>query len=368
MNIGIFLPRIARRIAGYRFKYFAAPCNHLAMKHKPFLILFIFCVLVSANIVSPLGAQAYQPYARLQVDTDPNSLIAAVNDLRASRGLPAYKVNALLMSITQAHAQYMASIGSVTHYSADGSRPFQRALAAGYPVAGDLSLGGFYSENIIAGSNMSVQEAVQAWKGDDPHLNTMVSPNLVEVGAGSVDVGGYIYYVLDAARPSGTVPTYIPPASQATSEGTGEAGGVPTQQATVMTIVPNTPLANGSIVHIVQPGETLWLIAISYGVKVDDLLNLNRLLPGSAIYPGDKIIIRLASTPLPSTSTPSRTPFPSATLVPTFTLVPTITLTPVPKREAPVSPTVSTTVAMGIVLAALVAAGVLAMSTRSSRR
>src|SRR5205823_1348766 len=99
----------------------------------------------------------------------------------------------------QTHAEYMAAIRTVTHYDAGGLRPYQRGLAAGYPLAGDLSLGGFYSENIMAGNNLSVQEAVTAWQGDTPHLLTMLAPGLQEIGAGVALVGGYVYYVIDCA-------------------------------------------------------------------------------------------------------------------------------------------------------------------------
>ena len=105
--------------------------------------------------------------ARTSVQARPQTvsaydLINAVNALRASRGLPAYSINSTLMSVAQAHSDYQAAIGTVTHYGPGGTRPFQRALAAGYPVAGDLSLGGFYSENIQGGPGLTAQSAVNA--------------------------------------------------------------------------------------------------------------------------------------------------------------------------------------------------------------
>jgi uncharacterized protein YkwD len=105
----------------------------------------------SAGLQAPLG-QASDAY----------DLIEAVNALRIANGLPAYNAHPILMGISQAHAEYMASAGSVTHYGADGSRPYQRALAAGYPLAGDLSQGGYFSENITAGQDLSAQSAVEA--------------------------------------------------------------------------------------------------------------------------------------------------------------------------------------------------------------
>jgi len=219
------------------------------------------------------------------------------------------------MAVSQAHADYMASIGSVTHTSADGSRPFQRSLAAGYPVAGDLSLGGFHSENITAGTNMTPAEAVSQWTGDEPHLNTMISPQYVDIGAGVSIVGNKIYYVIDTSRKSGSaVPAYTPQVVNGTP--------VVNLNPLVSTIIPSTPASDGSVVHQVRPGETLWLIAITYGVKIDEILALNNLPKDSPIYPKQELIIKKALvTPNPTaeaTSSPSATKPPSS---PTMTPV-----------------------------------------------
>jgi LysM repeat protein len=192
----------------------------------------------------------------------------------------------------------------------------------------------------------------------------MLSPNLSEIGAGAVNVGGYIYYVIDAASPSGTMPTYIAPASEGTP---ATAGGAEASPVPVSTLVPNTPLSNGSIVHVVQPGETLWLIALSYGVKVDDLLSLNQLLPASAIFPGQTLIVRLAATAAPATITSTRTPYPSPTRIPTFTPVPTLAPSPTPARASAVTPTASLTAVMAIVFAALLIAAAFTLRGRARR-
>lgn len=105
----------------------------------------------------------------------------------------------------------------------------------------------------------------------------------------------------------------------------------------------NTPQADGSIIHVVASGETLWEIALSYGVSVADLRQLNGLSSTSnAIYDGQKLIIRLpvtatATTPVTPSATatrqPSRTPHP-----PTQTRTPTITSTPSPSPTSTKAP------------------------------
>ena len=228
------------------------------------IILILFTLL---NTTVKADGLIDSPASQLNVDTNPNSLINEVNTLRAEYGLPAYSANPILMSVAQQHAIYM-SVAGVTHFGADGSSPWQRGLSAGYPLAGDLSLGGFYSENITAGNNKSVKDAVKERQGDGPHLNTMLSPNLSEIGAGVAIVGDYVYYVIDCAQPT---------TSRQPQAYTPNPGGIPSTARTesaplvINTLIPATPLVDGKLFHLVKPGETLWLIAISYGVKIAEL-------------------------------------------------------------------------------------------------
>ena len=76
----------------------------------------------------------------------PLELINAVNELRVSSGLAPYSINSILMATAQAHADYMAATGTVSHMGLGGTSVTGRLLAAGYPLAGDLSLGGFRPE------------------------------------------------------------------------------------------------------------------------------------------------------------------------------------------------------------------------------
>lgn len=130
----------------------------------------------------------------------PQALVDAINAERVKKNVLPLKVHPILMSSAQGHAEYMASGGGITHYSADGSRPFQRHLALGYPLAGDLSRGGFASENIVAGSSMTIEQAITSWYGDDPHTQTMISDKYTECGAGVAVSGNVIYYCFDVAR------------------------------------------------------------------------------------------------------------------------------------------------------------------------
>ena len=165
------------------------------MKRSPSRILAsiaIFLLLVS------LALQGSVMKGRAQAG-DPYSMIAAVNGLRAANGLPAYQVNSILMSIAQGHSDYQASIGQVTHIGPGGSRPRDRAAAAGYGGGGTF----FISENIAGGTNLSVDGAISMWLGDDPHIQTMLGANYQEIGAGVAESDGFVYYTIDVAYVAG---------------------------------------------------------------------------------------------------------------------------------------------------------------------
>ena len=63
-------------------------------------------------------------------------------------------------------------------------------------------------------------------------------------------------------------------------------------------------LAQGSVVHVVQPGENLFRIALRYGVTVDALAASNGLSNASRIYVGQRLVIPTggAAVPAPSSS------------------------------------------------------------------
>jgi LysM repeat protein len=258
---------------------------------------------------------------------DAYSLIAAVNDLRAANGLPALQVNSILMSVAQAHTDYQASIGEVTHIGVDGSHPRDRAAAAGYGGGSYF----FISENIGGGTYLSVAEVIVWWQGDDLHLNTMLGTSYAEIGAGVAVAGDFVYYTIDTAYVSGG--SYVPlPASGATA--------VPVYYVTTA-----TPNPDGSVVHTVRSGQTLIGIAQAYQVSVTEIKTLNNLT-SDEIYVGDTLLIIPAGTPAPTaTPTATRTVTPAATSTRQPTRTPTrafptpgmvvATPTPMPTKSSP---------------------------------
>lgn len=320
-------------------------------------ILAILAMIFFASLIHnshPTRASAF--HSATNPAPNPYDLVAEVNALRAANGLAAYNTHPILMSIAQAHSEYQASLGTWTHIGTDGSRPFERALAAGYPVAGDLSLGGWFSENVAAG-NFSVADVISLWMGDAPHRNTMLSATLRDVGAGIAVSGNTIYYTLDASLASSDQPTTWLTASPARM--------LAPPKTPTSTLAPATPREDGAVIHLVRAGDTLWSIAQTYGVSEDDIKRLNNLT-SNTIFPDDRLTIVPPFTPTPTLPTPTNTRRPTATPWPTSTSTLTLTPTVTPK---PPHASMPLTWGIGVVaLIALLALGIAGAATWSSSR
>lgn len=290
-----------------------------------------------------------------------SALISEVNALRQGNGLPVYTVNAVLMGTAQGQANYMAATGQITHTGPGGINLTQRLLNAGYPLAGDLSLGGFRAENITGGPNKSAAQAVQEWTGDAPHLNTMLSPNLTEIGAGVAMVGDMVYLVIDCARPTtGGIPQPYTP-------GPGEVDiGTSAPSDFIVPVVTSTPDMGGLVFHDVQYGQTLWAIAIAYGVKIEQIQALNNLSGEDAIYQGDRLLIREDPKPVHEAATTTSVPASAAPEKPPTSIV-AVTESPIPTAVIKVTPVDENLpvlwIASGIVLAALTLAVLLTLAS-----
>lgn len=117
---------------------------------------------------------------------------------------------------------------------------------------------------------------------------------------------------MDALRlePLGTTqppsPTPPPDAPTATPEPTATPGPSPTPLPTA------TPRPDGATVHIVESGDTLYAIALRYGVSPEQIreLNAGSIGPDDLIQVGQELIISVpegapTSTPLPESPTPT---------------------------------------------------------------
>ncbi len=238
----------------------------------------------------------------------PYEVVAAVNAFRAANGLPPLIVDPILMAIAQAHSDYQAAIGTVTHYGTGNSRPKDRAYAAGFGGGATV----FLSENIAGGRNMSIDTAIYQFWQDELHLYTMLNPAAVYIGAGVGRAGDYVYYTVDAGYYGGA-----PALEESISPPSDNSDPGPTAEPYDPFVI-STPREDGAIIHVVGYGQSLIGIANSYEVAVNDLLVLNGLTLDAVIYVGEEIIIA-AGTPQTATLSPTVTLEPSITPSPTVT-------------------------------------------------
>ena len=135
--------------------------------------------------------------------------------------------------------------------------------------------------------------------GSRSHMHTMLHQRWGRwpVCRSGVHVDGTYYYVLDVAAYWGDAGLTPQPTNLAYGENAA------TQQYVSQYIAPvikADPREDGSIVHTVQSGQSLWMLAEHYDVDINVLRQLNGLGTSDMIYIGQKIMIRGPSPePLP---------------------------------------------------------------------
>jgi uncharacterized protein YkwD len=273
------------------------------------LVLFLF--MVQLPVEQEVEAQS--------VPFNAYDLIGAVNALRAQYSLPNFNIDGSLMASAQGHSDYQASIQTMTHYGPGGNTANERAQAAGY--------GGRVSENIAVftlGFEGALSTIIFEYWADDLHMNTMINPQYLDIGAGISVGGGRVYITLDAGWPTGTYPL---PTRQTWTPDALTTPGI-SSTLSFEPIFVSTPLPDGAVYHIVGYGQSLIGIAGAYGLSVDGLATLNNINPDQ-IYAGQTLLIRAAVTPSPSTE---------PTLIAPIGATPTqeITPTPTPDQSPPV--------------------------------
>lgn len=214
-------------------------------------------------------------------------ILQLVNNVRAEYGLPPVTYNAQLAAAAQGHANFIATEGIYSHYGVNGSTWQDRAQAAGYP--------GWAGENLVGGTRLTPQQGVTWWRNSAIHFSNMLNPRWTEAGVGFAVGSGQNFYVMVFGTPNDGPP---PRAAQ-------QVVDVPFIVAPIELAAPNP---DGSIVHVVGDGHTLWAIAARYEVPLADLYLFNGLNEDSVINPGDRLTIRLAEGQAPPpTPTPPTT-------------------------------------------------------------
>jgi len=273
--------------------------------------LLIACVLFTV-LVALIGLPARQVSAAGSVTAE--DLISLVNGIRTGNGLPALQENSILDGTAQATAQTMADESSETHLGGVTARVADAGYGSGQDVAATENFA-YY----LYGATLAWIQSVWA---DTAHMLPMTDSHYTDIGAGVATnpTTHRVYYVVHAAYVMGG--TYTG-GSGSGSGSTGGGGSSNTATASVsqimIPVVTSTPHADGSVIHVVQPGQTLWSIAMAYGTHIDILQQLNSLGSSTDIYQGEKLLMPSAEPPSTPTVTPTP-PLPTRTVTPTRVL------------------------------------------------
>jgi hypothetical protein len=226
------------------------------------------------------------------------------------------------MQIAQTEADGIAA-GMPGHWRPNNMTLGQWLLSLGYPLLGDLSMDGYRAENWVPAS--SAIEAVEWWKSDELHLNTMISTNRSDIGAGIAPNGeGSYIFVLETAfqTSSGKMQYNAFPTLTAIAIGQVAVYGDTTQAAQsllvpqyIMPVIRATARPDGDVIHEVKNGQSMWSIAIEYGVKIDQIRQLNNL-SSTDIRPGQKLLVQKGATQPAPISNATGTPAVPMTLTP----------------------------------------------------
>jgi len=289
-------------------------------------------------------------------------VIEAVNALRIANGLLPLNTHPVLMQIAQWEANAIAG-GAPGHTRPNGLTLGQWLLSLGYPLSGDLSLDGYRSENWIAAA--TAQQAIEAWLGDAPHTNTMLSSDRSDIGA-AIAVSDQTYIVIETALQTNSGQMQYDAYEILTAIAqNGSVGGI--DSSVPQYIIPvkrSTARPDGNVVHKVQYGQSLWSIAVTYNTTINQIRAWNNLGETTEIYDGQVLLVQMGATqPPPPTMTPQPSPttfFMTAT--PTESVIPpTATVQPVatdPKMGEDSSPHLSSAgIWVGVIIALALAAG-----------
>lgn len=291
---------------------------------KTLKFTLILAILFSTLMASPVAAQSGSAITAYD-------LIALVNGIRTGNGLPALEVSNILMSTAQSTAEVMAANRMGWHIGDVRGR----VMAAGYGGGATA----WATENFAVG-DMSLEDLAWVWS-DAAHMIPMVNPAYQHIGAGVATApDGSIYYLVHAAYTSGS------PAAR--TQVPGPTGTEPTAPASqwVIPVSVATPNADGTVIHEVKMGQSLWSIAIAYESHIVDILRYNQMSPEQqVVWIGQKLNIPVTPQPFTPTLEPSlslsATPRAQAAYPGKAITAAAGTRTPTPPREATPTPTLA---------------------------
>lgn len=288
-------------------------------------------------ILALLGACLLAPQMVHAQAGTPDEMHQGINNLRAANGLPPLAVNNFLMQSAQNHANWIAAGNPGGHTGEGGSSALDRALAVGYGEGQTV----FVTENWARGVNLSVTACIYDMWNDAAHMGNMLTTRHNEFGAGvALDQQGMTVYVVNFGHVSGSqpLPTNTPEAGSENGDPeepiptATPMGPTDTPVPLIQPVVTATPNPDGSVIHVVQFGQSLSPISEAYAISMADLMAQNGLTEESIIYEGQELLISPANQEAQETPEGTGTPEEAA---PTATPAATVTPTQQPTMTQP---------------------------------
>ena len=260
------------------------------MKQNKLVNSYLLLTLFLGFIFTPFKPGVIQPVPDFRNSSDVTAfdLIAAMNSLRVSNGLPALIEDPIIDAVAQSTAQTMAANEMSGHIGNISGRLAASGYGSGATVYG--------TENFAMGFQ-SIDQIMQVWS-DPAHMLPAVVAAYCNVGAGTaLSPNGMTYYVLQAAYTSGKSCGSYTSNGTPNSQGGGSNGNTGTGISQYISPVKvSTPDADGKIFHIVQAGQTFWSIAITYKITIKDIKTWNNLPDGATLKIGEKLFIPSKNT------------------------------------------------------------------------
>jgi LysM repeat protein len=293
---------------------------------------FLFLAILLGAFVIPLKVRAQ--------DSDPKTqLIGYVNAYRQTKGIGQLTANDKLSAAAQAQADYLAQhyvLGSNKDGTVGdrGTLPKDRAYQYGYAPWEQYDVVELW---IVLNNSYPLEKVVTNdwWRTSYNQKNLLDGwgTTHADIGVGITMKDQVTYYIVDIGVVLNTAgKVYV----------TSTYGDL----FSYVPIATCTPNADGSVVHTVQEGDSLELVALSYGVTVAQIQDYNGIASNAMMLrPGQTLVIR---KPYGDTSTgvsqitATDLPTATATMAATYTLRPHATVTPSPSMLPPTATATST--------------------------
>lgn len=181
------------------------------------------------------------------------AMITLTNQWRSSQGLTMVASDPRLEAAAVAHATDMATTGVLSHTGSDGSQPWDRTVAAGYPA-------GSVSAEFIARSNSDASQTFAMFINDPTHRSDLSNPSL-QLGVALVMSGSVGWWSIEfgtsAQGPSCDAFLNQPPRANAGSDQSGHLGTLFLLDASASSDPDdNYPLTYSWKVGFAPPGST----------------------------------------------------------------------------------------------------------------